>query len=147
MVISEIDQEVSDFNWFAVDCNGYLIHFASIGNRLPPSVSASKENLELLESYFMSLPILFTEVDIFPHLATAAVSYSQLYLEYACRGLFSYEAIIPAGPMGTTHKLVARPPHTLTLADLPDEIAKIISKTQLGISIAGLASFDTKAVA
>ena len=147
MLISEIDQEVSDFDWFAVDCNGYLVHFASIGNRLPQSVSASKENLELLESYFMSLPILFNEVDIFPHLATAAVPYSHLYLEYVCRGLFSYDAVIPAGPMGTTHKLVACPPRALTLADLPNEIAEIVSKTQLGVSIVDLALFDTKAVA
>jgi len=143
MQISEIDQEISDFDWFAIDCNGYVVHFSSGGNQLPHSVAASKESLDLLQHYFLSLPILFSKTEIF----VAPTNTPFPYLAYARRGLFSYEAIQYAWPMHTSYELTARPLRALALANLPAEIAELVSKTQLGFSIIGLVSLDTEMVA
>ena len=44
--------EVYDYDWFAVDGNGYLLHFASAGGMLPVSVAASEEVLLKLKALF-----------------------------------------------------------------------------------------------
>jgi hypothetical protein len=142
MEISAIDQEVSDFDWFAVDSGNYLVHFASAGGRLPNSVASSKENLDLLKSYFLGLPILFAQSEIF----VAPTKAPFPYLECAFRGLFSYDGNVTGGAMDTVYQLVAQPPHVLTLADLPLAVAAIVTQTQLPFAVAGLVTLDTSAV-
>jgi hypothetical protein len=142
MEISTIDQEVSDFDWFAVDRDNYLVHFASAGGRLPNSVAVSRENLDLLKSYFLGLPVLFSKSEIFVAPTTAPFP----YLECAFRGLFSYDGNVSGGAMDTMYQLVARPPRVLTLADLPPTIAATVTQTQLPFAVTGLAKFDTSIV-
>jgi hypothetical protein len=64
-MISEIDQETSDIDWFFTD--GEMIGFvASGGGRLPNSISRkSIEEIELLADYFRRLPQT-GEIDINP---------------------------------------------------------------------------------
>ena len=52
MEISEIDQEVNDYDWFAIDSQGNIGHFASNGGILPESIATSAEDLQLLVEYF-----------------------------------------------------------------------------------------------
>ena len=143
MEISDIDQEVSDFDWFAVDSDNYLVHFASAGGRLPNSVASSKENLDLLKSYFLGLPILFAQAEIF----VAPTKAPFPYLECAFRGLFSYDGNVSGGVMETVYQLVAQPPRVLTLADLPPVISAIVIQTQLPFAVADLVTLDTSVVA
>lgn len=144
MIISAIDQEVSDFDWFARDSEGYLVHFVSCGNRLPDSVADSYERLALLETYFSALPILFTKAEISPDLDTTLVLDSNCYLKYACRGLFSYKG---SQWPNSSYELIASPAQAVKLTDLPPAIAKLVSRTKLNFSVLGLASLSTATVA
>ena len=49
---SIVYSEVYDYDWFAIDDNGYLLHFASAGGMLPVSVAASEEVLLKLKALF-----------------------------------------------------------------------------------------------
>jgi hypothetical protein len=53
MKISETEQESTDFDWYAVDEEGFLAHFTSAGFKyLPVSVVADVEALQVLDDYF-----------------------------------------------------------------------------------------------
>ena len=53
MEISEEEQQTRDFDWYAVDEEGFLAHFTSAGfKRLPASVVADAEGLEVVDNYF-----------------------------------------------------------------------------------------------
>ena len=147
MLISDIDQEVSDFDWFAVDPNGCLFHVASGGGHLPASVATSREKLDILSSYFSSLPILYSEAEIFLSSATAAAPFPELFTHYACRGLVSFSGLLTAYPMGTLHELIARPPSALLIKDVSPEMASLIAQTRLPFSVVNVAILDTETVA
>lgn len=147
MLISAIDQEVSDFDWFAVDANNCLLHVASGGGRLPASAAASKEKLAILSCYFSSLPILYSEAEIFLASVQAAVPYPSVYTHYACRGLVSFSGLLTAYPLGTLHELVARPPRALLITDISPEMADLIAETRLPFSVADVVILDTETLA
>ena len=52
---SIVYSEVYDYDWFAVDGNGYLLHFASARGMLPVSVAASQKVLLKLKAFFENL--------------------------------------------------------------------------------------------
>lgn len=114
MEITTIDQEVTDFDWYAVDTNGYLIQFASGGGSLPPSVALSSEALERLHQYFLALPMKNSAVHINPNLAQVVKGMSDInrYIEssvsYAKRGLYAFDKSDLAHQDNLYH-LVARP--------------------------------------
>ena len=52
-MISDIEEETRDIDWFCTDIDGEIGHFASGGRGfLPLSVKASQENLNRLVSIF-----------------------------------------------------------------------------------------------
>ncbi|WP_310393291.1 hypothetical protein [Hymenobacter sp.] len=148
MCISKEEQQAYDFDWFAVDADGYLVHLSSWGGKLPASVADSRENLETLESYFGTLPELSTNEEI-EATFTAATPNGDLssYLEYVRRGLFSFDRIDYNNHDSCAYRLVARPPRPVRAADLPPGIAAVVIQTQLPSAVTGLANLDTAAVA
>lgn len=149
MRIIEIDQETYDFNWFAVDTDGYLIHFASIGGKLPNSVSASREDLEQLNAYFLCSSIISASACINPNLAQMVKNisnmrwYTESSIEYAQRGLFSFYKTDPAQQRpNNSYHLVAYPENVLSLTELPDTIAAIVSRTVLPFSVLNVFEID-----
>ena len=53
VLISELEEETQDIDWFCVDVAGEIAHFASGGRGfLPTSVSSSRVSLEILLQYF-----------------------------------------------------------------------------------------------
>jgi hypothetical protein len=55
--ISAFEQEVSDIDWFAVDCEGHIATLSSAGGRIPPSGASSVEDNALLANFFRSLGV------------------------------------------------------------------------------------------
>ena len=118
------------------------------GGILPASVAASRENLKTLEEYFIKLPELSTNEEI-EATFTDATPDGDLgtYLEYIRRGLFSFDRMDYNNHDSCVYQLVARPPRVLLAADLPPDIAAIVTQTWLPFSVADLVQLDTTAVA
>lgn len=132
-MITEIDQETLDIDWFFT--NGSEIAFvASGGGKLPKSVSKSKENTEALAVYFRSL-VQKSDVIINPDLnkVVPASDINERYLSdfvtMAKKGLFSFDKTILNDFSATNYHLVAKPKNPLTVDELPPEILEILTET------------------
>jgi hypothetical protein len=139
--ISDIDEEVTDIDWFALDQEGFIGHFASGGfGGLPRSVAASKEDLEKVFSYFKNQPLNATAASPSSKaLASVATKdekgkakFFKSYLEMASRGLYSFNFVI-IGKRPAPYYLVARPAKPLHVNDLPDAIKTILRRTILPV--------------
>jgi|SRR6516164_7834135 hypothetical protein len=136
-MISGLEEETLDLDWFAVDGQGEIGHFATGGKGfLPPSVKASKENQSKLNAFFRKLtkngeaiesPILASHVQF--QTEAEANRYLEDYSYMAGRGLYSFDCFI-ARRRPTSYFLVARPSDPLTLEDLPKDIREVVRLTQ-----------------
>ena len=143
MQITPDDQEDADIDWFATDSDGHILHVASGGGILPESVAASQEVLLELHQYFLTLPEL--EVAKVVHGAEEVSSY-QSFARYARRGLFSFEKIRLHERADTRYHLVARPLRPLLVAELPKNIAQLLSRTKLPDAVAEQTSLDVSTI-
>ena len=135
----ETEQYYMDFDWFFTDTKN-IGSVASAGAQLPKSVLRSKENLELLTSFFEELPPI-TEAIINPRLQEfkLGVKLHEIdlsnFIFMAERGLYSFDKAL-AGNLGDNrYCLVASPAVALTIQDLPPEISDIILETIIPIGI------------
>lgn len=143
MRIDEIDQEDADIDWFATDSNGHILHVASGGGILPESVASSQEVLLELHQYFLTLPDI--EVAEVANGAEEASSY-QSFARYARRGLFSFEKTRLHERADTRYHLVARPLRPLLVAELPKNIAQLLSRTLLPGTVSEQAALDSATI-
>jgi hypothetical protein len=155
MEISSIDQEVTDFDWYAVDLNGYLVQFSSGGGILPGSVAASSEAVAQLTHYFLILSTENTSAHLNPDLSVlvpharnenATALYAYRSVNYAKSGLFAFDKTDLTHQDNRYH-LVASPAKPLTLAELPPAISALVSRTRLPWAISGIATLDANAIA
>ncbi|MBJ6110073.1 hypothetical protein JAO73_13705 [Hymenobacter sp. BT523] len=148
MVISDIDQEVFDYDWFAVDTDGHVLHFASAGGVLPASVAASNEALTMLQEYFNRLPETpeANKVQVVANVSKEKGVQYDSFVNYARRGLFSFDKTRLGARLDACYHLIARPQHELMLADLPTEVAAIISQTRWPFSVAGITTIRTSII-
>lgn len=142
---TEVDCEGMDLDWFAVDAAGHLVHLASGGGVLPASVVSSAENLARLQDYFKGLPALSTSVELRLASSASAGDLSS-FLYYVSRGLFSFDRTELNNYIDPAYHLIARPPRALMLADVPPDIAALVSQTRLPFSVAALSSLSIAAV-
>ena len=137
MQISEKEQSCTDFDWFGLDCEGAIGHFTTAGfKNLPKSVAKSREDLDLLLSYFEDAP--FRE----GHLVDSGVSrqipeeisrgerYLRSFVAIADKGLYSYD-IDSYLREGICYFRVALPVRPLHVSDLPMEVREVLSRTML----------------
>ncbi|MFD2786549.1 hypothetical protein [Hymenobacter rubripertinctus] len=139
MCISDIDQEISDIDWFAADKDGRILHLASAGGVLPESVAASQQNLLLLHQYFLELPEAGTAIMAIE--PKSGIRYDS-FLRYARRGLYSFDKVDLHNRLDSRYQLVARPAVPLLLTELPPELAQLLHRTQLPGSVANLAGLQ-----
>ena len=131
-MVTEIEQETSDINWFFV--SGNKIGFVASGaGKLPDSIAKLEEKLEMLWSYFKELPEN-SEVLINPELE--AIKDTAITNEYlsdftymAKRGLYTFDKTIVNNFRDTNYHLVAKPTKPLSLDMLPEEICSLINNT------------------
>ena len=135
MQISELDQEIYDFDWFALDKEGLIWHFATGGcGAMPTSVASSREDLQKVTDFFRSRcpEKLSTRVcqEFEAHVelmksAHAREVYLRYFVEMASRGLFSYDCMRSIKPP-TGYFQVAKPSTPLQVSSLPHEISEIL---------------------
>ena len=143
MEVSELDEETQDLDWFALDKEGAVGHFATGGfGALPRSVASSLEDLKKITEYFRSQhapiasPIVSRVIDSHISLKDEGVMtrYLEDYMKMASRGLFSFD-YLRTGTRPRGYFEVAKPSTPLHSTSLPQEIRQILEKTVLdGIS-------------
>lgn len=131
-MITEIDQETSDINWFFLSA-GKIGFVASGSGRLPASVANLDEKLEVLWSYFKDLPET-SEVAINTELmaiknTVVTNNYLEDFIYMAKRGLYTFDKTVVNNFFDTNYHLVAKPTKPLSLDMLPQEIFNLINST------------------
>lgn len=142
-----------DIDWFAIDSNGIIIHFASGGGLLPVSVSSYKEDTDMLSSYFRSLPLIDQSVQVNARLHEFVKltnedkeRYLADFLSMSKRGVYSFDKSYPGDFLNRDYHLVSFPKQLLSIDVLPEEVKSIISRTQIDVDIrkVTLLSIDDK---
>ncbi|OWP63863.1 hypothetical protein CDA63_06530 [Hymenobacter amundsenii] len=143
MPIHDHEQIDADIDYFATDATGHVLHVASGGGVLPASVAASQTDLLALHQHFLTRPETGV-AQLAEGVDTAEVSGAA---RYARRGLFSFAKTNLHDRADARYQLVARPAVPLLLAELPPELAQLLSRTQLPGSVAALDHLDAAAIA
>jgi hypothetical protein len=138
MDYTEQEQASLDLDWFAVDSEGQIAHFASAGRPLPKSVSQSQEDNKFVSNFFRSLPgigrLAEADPEITLHVSFEGPEMQSRYLtdfeSMGIRGLFSYDTTLPGTDLQFFR--VYSPNDPLKIADLPPEVAVILQLTQYG---------------
>jgi hypothetical protein len=157
MVISEADQEVYDYDWFAVDKEGNVGHFATGGSgTLPRVVTASREDLQFIADFFNALAPS-TEATLAPRARKAAEDMDwrkgwtgppmdaeaaaahcfRDFMRMADRGLYSFDhsyaldhRAVRTRPCPLYYR-IAIPIKPLHVADLPVDVQMILNRLVL----------------
>lgn len=138
-MITEIEQETMDMDWFFTD-GEYVGFMASGGGKLPNSVAESEEKRQILARYFRNLPEI-SEAIISPELNNILIKskksvsgvnerYLEDYVFMTKKGLYSFDKVILNNFLDPHYHLVTTPKKPLKLEDLPQNILDIVVKTQ-----------------
>jgi len=129
----EIEESASDIDWFFTDQKN-IGFVASGGGKLPLSISNASENIQMLASYFRTLPDI-SEVEINPLLeeimgdGEVDADYLSDFIYMATKGLYSFDKTFVGEYSDDRYHLVAKPVTALKLSDLPLHIAEAVSQT------------------
>ena len=148
--MSALDMEIpfrqagrTDFDWFGVDGEGLIGHFATAGfKRRPPSIASRAEDLKIVIDYFDNLAPVRVSHRVDDKSLAAALQrewkgekdegrYPCNFTPMADKGLLSFD-IEPYLKPGIAYFRVASPETPLTIGELPDNIQRIVSRTLLG---------------
>lgn len=133
----------TDFDWFGVDEEGLIGHFATAGfKRLPPSVATRAEDLKIVIDCFDNLAPVRASHRVDDKSLTTALQrewkgeknegrYLCSFASMADKGLFSFD-IEPHLKPGIAYFRVASPEMPLHIGELPENIQRIVSRTSLG---------------
>lgn len=128
-MISEIEQETLDIDWFFV--SGNKIGFVASGaGKLPETVANLDEKLALLSNFFRNLPET-SGVEINEMLESIkGTNLSDAYLDsfiyFAKRGLYAFDKTFLNDFLDTDYHLVAKPNKPIFFNILPKNIAELI---------------------
>jgi hypothetical protein len=137
MRITQLDEEICDLEWFAVDKHGAIGFFTTGGfGILPESIRASKEDTEVVRDFFWNIQPKCTSAhiserarDIFEWKnEDQQNTHMQSYLDMSCRGVFSYQAVATSTRPNAYHR-VAVPQAPIRIYDLPEAIRTILART------------------
>jgi hypothetical protein len=111
----------SEFDWFALDREGYVGHFSSGGGHILPQIVRSYLSEQLtLDKYFMELSLSKSAQLV------RTDENREDWLKMAQRGLYSFDFNHWNGP----YILIAKPDKPISKSDLPTEIAKTLELFQ-----------------
>jgi hypothetical protein len=131
--ISDDEQKYKDFDWYCVDADGRVGHFASAGFKtLPSSVVESAEDLSFINDFFNDLTAVHDGHELDEHLTPECRTerYLHSFVAMADRGLFSFDIESYLRP-GISYFRVAMPKEPLRFADLPNNVRGILGRTML----------------
>src|SRR5258708_4744936 len=133
MIITEIEQETLDIEWFFINDDNVGCVLSGAG-KLPESVDKSEENNEQLYLYFKMLPersgIIINPsfnkiIDI-----RRNKEYVTHFVKMAKKGLFSFDKTTMNNFLDPHYHLVAKPIDPLRLVELPSEILELLMETK-----------------
>jgi hypothetical protein len=154
MVISDTDQEVYDYDWFAVDKEGHVGRFSTGGNgAMPKVVAASREDLQSIADFFNALAPS-TEATLAPRARKAAGDVNwrkrwtgppmdaeaaaarcfEDFMRMARRGLYSFDHSYALDHRATRvrpcslYYRIAIPIKSLHVADLPVDVRTVLNR-------------------
>ena len=136
MIIEYAEEFTRDWDWYAVDQDGYIGHFTSAGMRtLPKSVKNDREATELIAKYFFEqAPVkggwslrAEAEKDCGGWEKQGVQRYVRDFALMATKGLFSFDTDLIHG--NERYYLVGIPERPLHVSDLPINIREILSRT------------------
>ena len=139
MIYTTEMQASSDIDWFAIDRRGHILHVASGGGVLPPSIANDLEGVRIVAKFMRTLPDLSSDF-IVDNKLDEIVSfkdknekerYLQDFGEMARRGFYSYDKTLVGNFEDVSYHLVCKPEISLHEDDLPKDIVAIINKTRL----------------
>ena len=136
MRISDDEQNCRDLDWYCVDIQGRVGHFASAGfKQVPQSVAESAEDLASLHEFFSSLPAIPNAHVLDDRLTSEhrTERYLHSFVAMADRGLFSYDVETYLTP-DTHYFRAAIPKQPLRFLDLPTKVREVLSRTTLSSS-------------
>jgi hypothetical protein len=144
-IIDEAWECDRDWDWYAVDTDGYIAHFTSAGLRaLPLSVKQHADTALALIAYFEGrlecsatvLPSDQAKREVAQITDEARIELRlRDYIRAARRGLFSYDTEMVFGDT-SGYYLIASPEVPLRIDDLPSEIRSIILRVPSTLSFA-----------
>jgi len=128
--------EYLDIDWFAVDVKDNIIHFASGGGYLPASVYNHMEDNESVVRFFKTLQNNNDVIKVNEDLESLKLwvntaqkdRYLRSYVEYAFKGLFSFDKADFNNPFDKAYRLIVSPVKCLTIDKVPQPIANIIKR-------------------
>lgn len=135
MIITEIEQQTIDIDWFITD-GEHIGFMASGGGKLPDSVAKSEEKRQILVRYFRNLPEI-SEVMINPKLDNILIKvfgsgvnkkYLEDYVSMTKKGLYSFDKTYPNNFLEPFYHLVTSPKNPLRLKELPQNIVDILGQ-------------------
>jgi len=136
VIIEHSEELTRDWDWYAVDQDGYVGHFTSAGmRRLPKSVKSNREWAELVAKYFFEeAPVrggwslrAGAEQDCGGWEKQGRERYVRDFALMATKGLFSFDTDLIHGE--GRYYLVAIPERPLRVDDLPLNIKEMLSHT------------------
>ncbi|MET3529000.1 hypothetical protein ABID31_000270 [Chryseobacterium flavum] len=133
-MISEIEQQTMDLDWFLTD-GEYIGFMTSCGGKLPDSVIESEQRRQILVDYFRNLPeisetLINPELDKILNKDSGSGGGLEDYFFLAKKGLYSFDKTVLNNFFDPHYHLVVFPKNPLRLKDLSQDILDIIVKTK-----------------
>jgi hypothetical protein len=139
MEIKEEEVFGIDWDWYAVDTEGNIGHFATAGIRpLPASVRCSKEGLDLVHDFFLKRAEVRGRAFLTEGLEKAFGAFNRpvdwaCFLDMAARGLYSFDTEL-IHTSDASYYVVAKPEHGVVLAELPNDVRGVLERTTIPVS-------------
>jgi len=133
MRYSEIDLQIEDIMWFAIDINGYVLAFTSGGcGNVPEFVCNSKEETTILSDFFMNSLNKTTNANL---LIDNDGSYlAEDSIELSSKGIFCFDVFIDDNN-NCNYSKIASPSEPILFSSLPQNIKNIISSHNINIDV------------
>lgn len=128
MSVSSNLLDTIDLDWFAVDQNGNLAHFASGGSGFVPNdIKSSLTDVGLFADYVFDLnetsdTILISENIPNFDSSEKADRYVETFLRMAAKGFYSYDVLELTGH-DKGYSLIAKPKSPVVIDDIPNQFA------------------------
>ena len=132
MIITDLDLQIEDIEWYGVDKNGRIAQFMSGGSfAVPGFVRESRENLEIVSHFFEKYNQTISETVLF----NKNIEYPRKEFWEECKyisqkGIYCYD-IWHKSEFMNEYIYVCKPSLALAITDLPQDIQSVLSRYRM----------------
>lgn len=127
MRISEIDLQCEDLMWFAIDNLGNIMELTSAGcGNVPESVCKSRENLQKLTNYFLTIAPTITTAELL--ISKEDTTQCREITDFSSKGLYCFDIIDCDNP--NVYSCISKPAKPLNISELPTDIQVLLTETK-----------------